>query len=109
MGEEALQISFAQRIRIEGWSVRTTEQEVQAKVRAEDGEMPASGGTKRTLNQQIASLQQEFRSALGTKVDIKQTAKGRGKIVIQFRSHDEFERLRSLLVGEIAPPERKAG
>ncbi len=31
--------------------------------------------------------------ALGTKVDIQQTARGRGKIVIHFSNHDEFDRV----------------
>jgi ParB family chromosome partitioning protein len=31
--------------------------------------------------------------ALGTKVDIKQSNQGRGKIVLHFTSNDEFERL----------------
>jgi hypothetical protein len=30
-------------------------------------------------------------------VDLSQTAKGRGKITIHFKNHDEFERLRQLL------------
>ena len=51
----------------------------------------------RPRNEQIASLEQELRTALGTKVDLSQTAKGRGKITIHFKNHEEFERLRQLL------------
>ena len=51
----------------------------------------------RPRNEQIASLEQELRTALGTKVDLSQTAKGRGKITIHFKNHDEFARLRQLL------------
>ena len=50
--------------------------------------------SRRTRSKQIAALEQEFRSALGTKVQITQTAKGRGKIVIHFSNHDEFDRIR---------------
>jgi ParB family chromosome partitioning protein len=46
----------------------------------------------------VASLEQELRTSLGTKVDLSQTAKGRGKITIHFKSHEEFERLRQMLV-----------
>ncbi len=51
----------------------------------------------RTRSKQNAALEQEFRSALGTKVQISQTAKGRGKIVIHFSNHDEFDRIRQHL------------
>jgi ParB family chromosome partitioning protein len=51
----------------------------------------------RASSEQCASLEQELRAALGTKVDIKQRARGRGQIVIHFTSHEEFERLRDHL------------
>ena len=54
---------------------------------------------KRTHSQQIASLQQELRMALGTKVEIRQASQGRGRIVIHFNSHEEFDRVRQLLTG----------
>ena len=38
---------------------------------------------------------------MGTKVEIRQGSRGRGQIVIHFRSHEEFERLREHLVGRI--------
>jgi ParB family chromosome partitioning protein len=53
----------------------------------------------RTRSQHLASLEQDLRSALGTKVDVRQGAKGRGRIVIHFSSHDEFERLFQSLSG----------
>jgi ParB family transcriptional regulator, chromosome partitioning protein len=31
--------------------------------------------------------------ALGTKVEIRQTRSGRGRLVIHFTDHDEFERI----------------
>ena len=34
---------------------------------------------------------------LGTKVDIRQSSRGRGQIVIHFRNHEEFERLSQLI------------
>ena len=49
---------------------------------------------RKPRNEQIASLEQELRTSLGTKVDLSQTAKGRGKITIHFKSHEEFARLR---------------
>ena len=37
--------------------------------------------------------------ALGTKVEIRETSRGRGRIVIHFQNHEEFDRLRELLTG----------
>jgi ParB family chromosome partitioning protein len=42
----------------------------------------------------VAALEQEFRTALGVRVKITHGAGGRGKVVIPFVSHEEFERLR---------------
>lgn len=98
IGDEAEQIELCHRIRQQGLSVRAIEAEVQEKIREEDipilsisgdGEKPR----KRTRNEQTASLEQELRVALGTKVDVQQTARGRGKIVIHFSNHDEFDRV----------------
>ena len=43
-------------------------------------------------------LEEQLRLALGAKVDLRQTAKGKGKLTIHFGSHQEFDRLRTLLV-----------
>jgi ParB family chromosome partitioning protein len=104
LGDEQEQIRFAARIDMEGWSVRATEQAVQDRIHSMDGEglrIVDEDGTSRPVakprSEQLASLEQELRTALGTKVDLNQTAKGRGKITIHFKNHDEFERLRQLL------------
>lgn len=55
---------------------------------------------------QLASLAQEFKRALGAKVEIATSGGGKGKIVIHFASHDEFERLRSQLTDSSAPQAR---
>ncbi len=105
LGDEPLQIQCAKTAIQDGWSVRETERQVQQRIEAEDGqqlrvvgldpEPPAKPA--RTKSQQIASLEQELRTALGTRVDIRSGSKGRGRMVIHFASHAEFERLRDLL------------
>ncbi len=35
---------------------------------------------------------------LGTRVEIRQTARGRGRVIIHFTSGEEFERLQALLL-----------
>jgi ParB family chromosome partitioning protein len=118
LGEEREQIRVCQLIQTEGWSVRLTEQRVQEMLDGEDAAAANSGSlvaptttaTKskpskkpaRTRSSQIVSLEQELRSALGTKIEIRQTARGRGKIVIHFSSAAEFDRLRDYMIGEEA-------
>ncbi len=53
-------------------------------------------------------MQNELRHQLGTKVEIRQTSKGRGKITIHFTSADEFERLRAMLAEQSKPTLRIA-
>lgn len=101
LGDEAEQVELCQRIRQDGLSVRAVETEVQEKVREQDEPVlnVVGGGSeseitrKRARNEQTASLEKQLRMALGTKVDIQQTARGRGKIVIHFSNHDEFDRV----------------
>lgn len=111
LGDEVEQVRFAQKIIAEQLSVRQTEELVQDTIRAADHEslatpdgpptIPAKPNRRRTRSQHLASLEQELRAALGTKVEIRHGAKGRGKIVVHFASADEFERLRQLIA---APP-----
>ena len=105
LGDEREQIEFAMRIQRESLTVRATEEEVQRRIRETDtetlGVIAADGTTRRvarTQGAQLESLEEELRVALGTKVDLKQTAKGRGRVVIHFKSHEEFERIRAMLV-----------
>jgi len=104
LGDEREQVAFCQRIQSESLSVRATEELVQQAIHAEDRDPVAVAGSttqksksSRRSAQQAAALEQELRSALGTKVDLKQKANGKGQIVIHFASLDEFERLRSHL------------
>jgi ParB family chromosome partitioning protein len=110
LGDEQEQIDFARRIKKETMSVRATEQAVQDRICALDGEqlrIVGADGTSRPVakprNEQIAMLAQELSTALGTKVDVSQTAKGRGRMTIHFASHDEFARLRQLLTAGATP------
>ncbi|HUY88820.1 MAG TPA: ParB/RepB/Spo0J family partition protein [Pirellulales bacterium] len=107
LGDEREQVDFCRRVTAEGMSVRTVETLVQETIHAADAEplsvVTAEGQrapVKRTRSKHIASLEQELRTALGTKVDIRQGAKGRGKIAIHFANADEFERLYQYLCAE---------
>jgi len=105
LGEESEQIQFCNQILKDGWSVRETERQVSEAVRDIDDnilDMAGKRKSKRTESDQVVSLEQELRIALGTKIEIRQSKKGRGKIVVHFSDHDEFDRLRALLNGSVA-------
>ena len=103
LGDEHEQVSLAERIERDGLSVRDVERIVAEQIGDEDNAdeavatIPGPGKQPRTRTDQIASLEQEFRHALGTKVEISASARGRGKITIHFANHEEFDRLREQL------------
>ncbi len=118
LGEEHEQIDFAKRIHREGLSVRATESAVQDHIHAADSphlSVVDSGGAsqpaKPSRSEHLAAMEEQLRLALGTKVDLKQTAKGRGRITIHFKTNEQFEQLRSLLAYSKAPaiPRQEAG
>lgn len=114
LGDEPLQIEFCDRIRQEGLSVRAVETLVQEWLEQEDGPEPTSGGAaatrkRRTRGGQLASLEQELRMALGTRVEIRQSGQGRGRIVIHFTNTAEFDRLRATLIDGTTDARRQAG
>lgn len=105
LGDPRAQVDFCERISREELSVRDVERQVNELIQAEDESESAIAGrigkpAKKSRNEQLASLEQEFRAALGTKIEIKLASKGRGKIVVHFSDHDEFERLREQITSE---------
>jgi ParB family chromosome partitioning protein len=99
LGDERAQAALAQRIANEGLSVREVERLVQERIALDDGEpLPeaaqASKVRRAKRSEQVVSLEQEFRRALGTKVEILARSKNKGKIVIHFASQEDFERIR---------------
>jgi ParB family transcriptional regulator, chromosome partitioning protein len=116
LGDEREQTAFCRQIVAEGLSVRAIESLVQETIRAADAEplgVVSSDGQarppRRSKQANLTALEQEFRTALGTKVDVRQGAKGRGRIVIHFASPEEFERLRGWLGGDSRELRNQAG
>lgn len=116
LGDEPQQIAMANQVHGEGLSVRATEALVQQTIQQQDGEPPVVIGMNTgqpnppaNRNEHLAALEQEFRTALGTKVDLREGKNGRGKITIHFTSHDEFNRLRAHLAGHGNPAESHVG
>src|SRR4029453_4643536 len=77
LGDEHEQVALAERIEREGLSVRDVERTVAEQIGDEDdvdrsaAPVPGLAKRPRTRNDQIASLEQEFRHALGVKVEIR--------------------------------------
>lgn len=106
LGDEREQIEFCSRIQREGLNVRQTESQVQEMIDSADREPLAAvespekpARSARTKNDNIAALEQQFRTALGMKVKITHNVRGRGKLVVQFRNHEEFEQLKKHICG----------
>ncbi|WP_425394952.1 ParB/RepB/Spo0J family partition protein [Aeoliella sp.] len=109
LGDEEQQIDFAYRIKAESMSVRATEQAVQDTMHSDAELLGPIGGVgsqptaKPTRSEQLAHLEQELKTALGTNVKLTQNAKGKGKVTIHFGDAEEFERLRSILTAGQMP------
>lgn len=107
LGDEHEQQSFAKRVKNDSLSVRATEELVQDHIRSADGEsfsiVDENGNSRpptaaKGASEHLRQLEEQLKFALGTKVDLRQTAKGRGRITIHFKDHEEFERIQALLV-----------
>lgn len=110
LGDEHEQMEFARRIQKESLSVRAVEQAVSEHIRRTDGEplsiVDAEGNSRPSPlqpGQHIRDMEEQLSLAMGAKVEIKQSAKGRGRITIHFASHEEFDRLRLSLSQQTAP------
>ncbi len=102
LGDDERQLQLCRQIQDESLSVRATEELVQDTIHEEDNSptgQPAKSPKRpkaargRNRGSHTAEFEQELRTALGTKVEVRANAAGRGKIVIHFANADEFERL----------------
>jgi len=106
------QIGIAEKVQAEGWSVRETEKFVQDLLQTGQAEDPkrkeqkwnvvGEDGETRAVSRQsehVQQLESEFRHYLGgVKVKLTQTnEKGKGKLVISFANHAEFEHIYNTL------------
>jgi ParB family chromosome partitioning protein len=114
LGDEREQLALCKQIEEESLSVRTTEDLVAELIREADVDPhnPIAGTVrkakpKRSRNEHIAALEQQLRLSLGVKIELKQSTGGKGKLVLHFRNHEEFDRLFSDLTGQST--RRKAG
>lgn len=88
------QLEFAKNAVANGWSVREVEQRVSAALTTGSGTVTRS---RRTMDRDVARLQDSLAEKLGTRVQIKARAKGKGSLVIEYSSLDDLDRLISRL------------
>ena len=111
LGDEREQTAMCRRVVDESLSVRQVEAIVQETLRNADEVVPLSvvsaDGESRPSSpprsEHLSTLEQELRSMYGAKVEIREGAKGKGKITIHFASHEEFERVHQQLCGRTQP------
>ena len=89
--EGAQQVLLANKIILEGLSVREAEKLVQ-----QQGEAPTKAASQKTPkkeNRDTQQLQEEMSAHLGARVEIKANNKGGGKLVIEYSNNDHLEEL----------------
>ena len=84
------QIMLANKIVIDGLSVREAEKLVQT-----HGQQPDKAQQKKAakINRDTERLQEELSAYLGARVEIKSGSKGKGKLVIEYMDHDQLDDL----------------
>ena len=92
------QLEIYERILANSLSVRETEKLVQA-LNSND-ENPVEKKKNISIPKEIKSGVKDFSRYFGTKVDVKMTKKGQGKLIIPFTSQKEFKRIQNLLKHE---------
>ena len=92
------QLDIYEKIIQKSLSVRETEQLVREL--NEGGKSSSSAPKKASIPKTYKKGVKEFNEYLGTKVDVKVTKKGSGKLTIPFSSEEDFERIKKLIRGE---------
>ncbi|MGQ1929312.1 ParB/RepB/Spo0J family partition protein [Ornithobacterium rhinotracheale] len=88
------QLEVYEKIIAKALSVRQTEQLVKSLKNNDSAEAPKE---KSTLPNDFKKTQNDWSQKWGTKVEIKRNNKGKGKIILNFSSDADFQRLKDLL------------
>jgi ParB family chromosome partitioning protein len=87
----AQQVLLANKIVLEGLSVRETEKLVQQHSEKIAEKASDSKKTEKHASRDTLKLQEEMSEHLGAKVEIKPNSKGGGKLIIEYSSNDHLE------------------
>jgi ParB family chromosome partitioning protein len=111
LGNERKLIELAGRIEQDDLSVREVESLVAIELALEDG-VPVVSDKPRTKtaekkqtnkrSMQMASLEEEFRRALGAKIEISARSNAKGRIIIHYNNQEDFSRIREHITGTVA-------
>ena len=93
--EGAQQVLLANKIILEGLSVREAEKLVQQQSEAAPAKTTGINATPKKINRDTQQLQEEMSAHLGARVEIKSNSKGGGKLVIEYSSNDHLDELLS--------------
>jgi ParB family chromosome partitioning protein len=85
-------LSTAQKIRASSLSVRQTEELVHRLLAPQDGQNSSDAKPKPAVDPNVRAAQEEMQRALGVRVTIRDN-KGKGKIVIEYASLEDFDRV----------------
>jgi ParB family chromosome partitioning protein len=91
-------LSAVQRIRSASLSVRQTEELVHRILAPQDIASKDDAAPKRAVDPNVRAAEEELQRALGTRVTIRDN-KGKGKIVIEYASLEDFDRILETLNG----------
>jgi ParB family chromosome partitioning protein len=102
--ESAAQLNLARKAVAEGLSVRDLESLVSRVTVLDAGKASKSTpglepSNKENLDPALVAIVDRMRSSLGTKVNVRHTRSGRGKIMIEYFSDQEFDRLVEKICG----------
>ena len=86
--EGAQQVMLANKIALEGLSVREAEKMVQDQAREPEKDKPKK---VHHISRDTLRLQEEMSAYLGTRVEIKPGNKGSGKLIIEYTNHDQLD------------------
>jgi len=95
--DAAKQLELAKKIVENNMSVRDTEAEANEARSDIETDKRKSASVKKEKPAHIKFLEKAFSSHLSTRVSIDEKRGGRGRIVVDFYSHEEFERLAALM------------
>ncbi len=84
--ESAQQVLLANKIVLEGLSVREAEKLVQKQTQEPEKHKP-----KAHLSRDTQRLQEEVSACLGTRVEIRPGNKGGGKLILEYTNHDQLD------------------
>ncbi len=102
--DERGQLRLLERAVADGLSVRQVEElarrMAEAANREQPPEKPPRPDTTGDLYSAVRDIEERFRNALGTKVQLSRSTHGKGKVVIYFYSDEELDRIYGAIVGE---------